>query len=77
MSKVGLTYPTMSAEEKQWRAERDARTMAEAIAIRGDDGRLKAAQAAAQKMVDDKMDEALSMKAVAEGTFSIPADKKE
>jgi hypothetical protein len=56
---------TISADEKQWQAECDARTLAEAEEIKGDPERLKAAQACADKEADDKLQEAANMKKVA------------
>lgn len=43
---------TMSADEKKWRAESDARTLADAEDIKSDADRLAAAQAAAQEQLD-------------------------
>ena len=43
--------PTL--EEKNWRAEADARTLAEAHVIKQDDARLKAAQKAADRLAKE------------------------
>lgn len=45
--------PRLSEEEKQWRAESDANTLAEAEVIRNDSARFKAAKAAAAKLTKD------------------------
>lgn len=42
---------SMSAEEKRWRAESDARTLSDALAIQKDAKRLAAAKKAAQDMI--------------------------
>jgi hypothetical protein len=57
--------PSVSADEKRWRAESDARTIAEAKVIMGDPGRMKAAATAAKKMVEDKKAELAGLKQVA------------
>lgn len=54
----------VSADEKRWRAESDAKTLAEAKAIKADKARLKAALAAAEKMFSDTMKEANNLKSV-------------
>ena len=41
----------MSAEEKKWRAESDARTLSEALDIQKDPKRMTAAKKAAQDMI--------------------------
>jgi membrane protein involved in colicin uptake len=55
----------MSAEEKRWRAEEDARTLAEAEVIKKDSARLKAAQQAAAKMAKEAADRAAGMSKIA------------
>lgn len=45
---------SMDAMEKQWRAESDARTLADAEAIRNDPKRISEASKAAKKMVADQ-----------------------
>ena len=42
---------SMSAEEKRWRAESDARTLSDALAIQKDGKRMAAAKKAAQDMI--------------------------
>lgn len=56
----------MSAEDKKWQAENDARTLAEAEVIKNDSSRLKAAQNAAKGMAKEKQDEASAMSNVAQ-----------
>ena len=46
-----MSKTDMEAEEKQWQAENDARTLAEADVINNDPERLEAAQKAAKKML--------------------------
>jgi hypothetical protein len=55
----------MSAEDKRWEAESDARTMAEATAIRSDPKRFAAAASAAREMGEKKMVEAKAMMGLA------------
>ena len=56
---------SLSADEKRWRAESDARTLAEANVITGDSTRLKAARAAAKRMAAEQMKYASAMQKVA------------
>jgi hypothetical protein len=60
-----LSTRKMSAEEKRWRAEEDARTLAEAEMIKKDSARLKSAQQAAAKMAKEAADRAAGMRKVA------------
>ncbi|KKN34704.1 hypothetical protein LCGC14_0790860 [marine sediment metagenome] len=55
----------MSVEEKGWRAEEDARTLAEARVIVKDAERLTAARAAAQRMADAQAEKAKALRTVA------------
>lgn len=66
---------TISNDEKEWRAENDARVLVEAEVIMGDPERLKAAQAKAKKMVEEKKRESEAMAKVA--AFDYPSMKKE
>lgn len=63
-SKVA-TANIISADERRWRAESDARTLMEAKTIQGDGKRMKAAAKAAVSMAKEKEKEANAMKAVA------------
>lgn len=60
----------MTAEDKKWQADSDARTLAEAKVIEKDPARMKIAMNAAKKMAKDRMDEANAMKAVAKKALS-------
>ena len=68
--------PVMSAQDKKWEAESDARTLAEAKVIAADKARLKAAAVAAKRMADDKMKEARAMKQVAKKAPTKTTKKK-
>jgi hypothetical protein len=51
-------------QEAKWRAEEDARTLAEANVIRKDPGRLDKAKEAARKIADEERKRANAMSAV-------------
>jgi len=51
--------------EEEWKAQRDAKTLAEAHVIISDDSRLKAAQKAANKMAKEVADELTGLLKVA------------
>ena len=55
----------MTASDKKWEAESDARTLMEAGVIKGDRRRLGAASNAAKRMKKEKQDEAKAMAKVA------------
>lgn len=55
----------ISADEKRWRAESDARVLAEAKVIEKDKERMASATAAAQRMADEQSKEAAAMRGVA------------
>lgn len=55
----------LSADEKRWRAESDARTLAESNVISTDSARLKAAQAAAKRMAAEQIKQANAIQKVA------------
>ena len=57
--------PSISADEKRWQAEADARTLAEAETIKQDNKRLMEAQTAAKKMADEEAERAKAMRKVA------------
>lgn len=59
-----MDYP-ITADERRWRAESDARTLAEAKVIEKDQKRLADARAAAQRMADEQAKEAQAMRTVA------------
>lgn len=54
----------MSVQDKKWRAESDARTLAEAEAIRTDRARMRAAATEAKRVANAKMAEAKAMKKI-------------
>lgn len=71
------TVSTLSKDEKRWRAESDAQTLAEAQRIAEDKGRLNLAKGAAQKMADDALKRARSLTNVAKTPVAkTPAQKK-
>ena len=55
----------MTAQDKKWRAEEDARTLAEAEVVKRDTIRMKAATNAAKKMADEQKVRAASLRKVA------------
>lgn len=57
----------ITSEEKRWRAESDARTLAEAQKILQDSSRSKAAKKAAMTMAKDLENSAANMKLAAGG----------
>jgi len=65
----------MSADEKRWRAESDAETMARYEEIMGDSARKRAAIAAAKAKANDLNRRASAMNRVASGS-RVPKGKK-
>jgi len=65
----------ISADEKRWREEDDARTLAEAERIKQDPGRLAGAKTAAKRMVDEEKERLSAMSKVAGKAPSAPASK--
>ena len=61
----GMPMSEMTAEDKKWQAQMDARTLAEAETVKSDEGRLEAATTVAKEMAEEQIQEALSMKRVA------------
>jgi hypothetical protein len=59
-----MVSKTISAQDKKWAAESDARTLAEAEAIRKDVSRMRAASKEAKKMVDEEMIKAKALRKV-------------
>jgi len=55
-----MNYPmsTMPKSDAEWEAECDARTLAEAEKIRGDEGRLGRAQEAAERLAKEAQEHA-------------------
>lgn len=60
----GVAVP-MKFDESRWRAEEDARTLAEAESIKKDPKRMAKAAKRAGQMAKEKMDQANAMKRVA------------
>lgn len=59
------SQPVLTAEDKKWRAEDDARTLAQSEVVKSDPERLNAAKEAAKKMAEEDMEKAKAMSHVA------------
>lgn len=57
--------PKLTAEQKRWEAESDARTLAEAEVIKQAPGRVRAASTAAKRMADDNQKQADALTKIA------------
>lgn len=55
----------VTAEDRKWRAESDARTLADAQRIKEDLPRLESAQEAAKRMADEEAEKAKAMRKIA------------
>lgn len=55
----------MTVQERKWREEDDARTLAEAETIKADKARLQGAQSAAKRLVNEQADRTRSLQKVA------------
>ncbi len=55
----------MTADDKRWEAESDARTLSEAKIINDDEKRLSAATTAADRLAEEKREQAEAMEKVA------------
>ena len=53
--------PSISADEKRWRAEADAHTLAESEVIKNDQARLTEAKKAAKRMAEEERKKASAM----------------
>jgi len=62
---LNIGIDSMSADDRRWQAESDARTLAEAEEINSDEARIKAAAEAAKAMAEEKQKEAHDMQTVA------------
>ena len=62
---VAMPSVKETADQKRWRAEEDAHTLARAEEIRGDQRRLGAATTQAQRMASEKMKQAAAMQTIA------------
>ena len=56
---------TLSSQDKEWRAQDDARTLSQAAAIKKDKARLKLAKEAAKPMVEERTAELQGLRNVA------------
>lgn len=63
-----MSIKSMAIDEKRWRAESDARSLATAAEVQNDSARMKAAQAMAKKMAVEKEKELAGMRKAAGGT---------
>lgn len=59
------TKAQMTKQEKEWRAQDDARTLATAEVVKNDPTRLTAAKVAAKRMAEEEKDSAIAMTRVA------------
>ena len=67
-----MSYPQpISAQDKKWRAEDDARTLAEAERIKVDKSRMDAASTAAKRMADEEAERTQALRKVAKKTTTI------
>jgi len=66
------TEPKLTAREKRWRAEDDARTLANAQVINDDPGRHVLAKRAAQRIAKQEKESADAMQGVATGKKVTP-----
>ena len=57
--------PTMTAQDKKWQAEQDARTLAEAEVVKRTPIRMRAATKAAKGMAEEERKKAVGMRKVA------------
>lgn len=55
----------MDKSEQEWEAESDARSLATAMEINGDSARLKRAQVAAKRMVEEQKEESKNLSKIA------------
>ena len=61
----------MDAEDRRWQAEADARTIAEAAAIREDPHKYAAAQEAASRLAEESEAKNKAMKKLGEGDWPL------
>jgi hypothetical protein len=62
---MAQTKAQMTKQEKEWRAQDDARTLATAEVVKNDPPRLSAAKVAAKRMAEEEKDSAKAMTRVA------------
>lgn len=61
-----MSEPKITEDEKKWRAESDARTLAEAEVIKADPKRMQAASESAKRLADEEKTREDAMKKVAD-----------
>lgn len=66
-SAEAVSTPRVSAQDRMWRAQDDARILAQAEEVKKDSTRLKAARAQAKKMAREQEISLNSIKKIAEG----------
>ena len=71
-----MSQALMTAQDKRWQAEDDARILADSERIKNDAERLTNAKAAAQRMADEEVERAKAMRKVANGSTT-PLDSKD
>lgn len=62
---MATTKAQMTKQEKDWRAQDDARTLADSEVIKQDTIRLKDAKVAAKRMAEEEKDKAVAMNRIA------------
>lgn len=67
---MATTASKLSAQEKKWQAQDDARTLATAEAIKNDAARMRAAKREAKKMAEEQEQQAMAMKTIAQQTVN-------
>lgn len=67
---MSIASPKMSKSDREWEAENDARTLADAEAIKVDNTRLKRAQKAAKRMANEAQTKAAAMSFVSKGKMN-------
>lgn len=73
--KGSLAYPKMSEDEKDWRAEDDARTLSNAEAIKADPERMDRAAKAAKRMLEEEKARTEGLQKVAKGQLAYKSMK--
>ena len=60
----------VTADEKRWQAESDARTLSQGTIIKADENRMAAAKKAADRLAEEEQEQAEALKKVASGKVS-------
>jgi hypothetical protein len=71
-----MTQPKLTAQDRKWMAEDDARTLAQAEAIKADAKRVAAAKNAAAQMVKEQEQRTKALKTVANKPVKQTSKKK-